>query len=222
MAEISVSAFAADFFCMKEELEEAKKSGADSIHIDVMDGHFVPLFGFSQIWIKKIADYIGSYGDVHLMAWVTRGIIEDILKLPIEKLTLHAEAASQKDLISYLKQISLTGIVPGLAISPQTNLKAVEQYFPYIKEILVMSCEPGTEGASFQESTYERIGQIRKLCEKKGMDIKIAVDGGLNEERAIACIENGADRVIIGRAFFTEKDKRGMVHRVRRASFRNL
>lgn len=222
MAEISVSAFAADFFCMKEELDGVKKSGADSIHIDVMDGHFVPLFGFSQIWIKKMAEHIGSCGDVHLMAWITRGIIEDILKLPIEKLTIHAEAAGQKELISYLKQISWTGIVPGLAISPQTSLEVAEQYFPYIKEILVMSCEPGTEGASFQKSTYERIRQIHKLCEKKGIDIKIAVDGGLNEERAVACIENGANRVVIGRAFFEEKDKKGMVERVRRASFRNL
>ena len=85
-----------------------------------------------------------------------------------------------------------------------------------------MSCEPGTEGAVFEERTYEKIRTIRRLLAEEKPQGKIAVDGGLNEERALSCIQSGADRVIIGRAFFTSEDKKGVVERVRRASAGNL
>lgn len=220
MAEISVSAFAADFFHMERDLEVARENGADSIHVDVMDGHFVPLFGFSQPWIRQMLAWDARCGDVHLMAGLEEGIPEDFLKLPLQRLTIHIEAAAPERLKTYLGQIREAGMEAGLAAAPWTKPEELEPFFPYADEILLMSCSPGTEGAAFREDIYGRIRYVRALLEKEKRSCRIAVDGGLNEERALACIGCGAGRVIIGRAFFTSEDKKGMAARVREASFR--
>ena len=220
MAEISVSAFAADFFHMERDLEVARENGADSIHVDVMDGHFVPLFGFSQPWIRQMLAWDARCGDVHLMAGLEEGIPEDFLKLPLQRLTIHIEAAAPERLKTYLGQIREAGMEAGLAAAPWTKPEELEPIFPYADEILLMSCSPGTEGAAFREDIYGRIRCVRALLEKEKRSCRIAVDGGLNEERALACIGCGAGRVIIGRAFFTSEDKKGMAARVREASFR--
>ena len=220
MAEISVSAFAADFFHMERDLEVARENGADSIHVDVMDGHFVPLFGFSQPWIRQMLTWDARCGDVHLMAGLEEGIPEDFLKLPLQRLTIHIEAAAPERLKAYLGRIRGAGMEAGLAAAPWTKPEELEPFFPYADEILLMSCSPGTEGAAFREDIYGRIRCVRALLEKEKRSCRIAVDGGLNEERALACIGCGAGRVIIGRAFFTSEDKKGMAARVREASFR--
>lgn len=217
MAEISVSAFAADFFHIKRDLEAIKESGADSVHVDVMDGHFVPLFGFSQPWIREMVKWDAACGDVHLMARPEQGMLERLLGLPLQRLTLHVEAACPEELKSYLRLIKMSGADTGLALSPQTEPEELLPFLPFTDEILVMSCTPGTEGAVFQKSTYDRISSIRKLLKKYRPQIRIAVDGGLNEERALACIQSGADRVIIGRAFFAAEDRKEMVERVRKS-----
>ncbi len=222
MAEVSISAFAADFFMMEKELELVRKSGADSVHLDVMDGHFVPLFGFSQPWIRQMTEWDAMCGDVHLMAELTPQIIQDFLKIPLRRLTLHAEAAEADVLKGCFLQIQKAGMEAGLAVSPWTELDALEELFPFIDEILMMSCAPGTEGAAFQETVYERIRRVRKMLDRCRPECRIAVDGGLNEERAAACIRNGAGRVIMGRAFFASEDRKGMVERVRKASSGNL
>lgn len=219
MAEISVSAFAADFFHMERDLEVARENGADSIHVDVMDGHFVPLFGFSQPWIRQMLTWDARCGDVHLMAGLEEGIPEDFLKLPLQRLTIHIEAAAPERLKAYLGQIREAGMEAGLAAAPWTKPEELEPFFPYADEILLMSCSPGTEGAAFREDIYGRIRCVRALLEKEKRSCRIAVDGGLSEERALACIGCGAGRVIIGRAFFTSADKKGMAARVREASF---
>ena len=109
-----------------------------------------------------------------------------------------------------------------LAIAPDTEVDKLLPFLTYIKEILVMSCAPGTEGAVFRETTFERIRDIRRMLNEKKLECGIAVDGGLNEERAVHCIESGANRVIIGRAFFASEDRKGMVERVRKTSVGNL
>ncbi len=224
MAEVSISAFAADFFYMKRDLEKIRKNGADSVHLDVMDGQFVPLFGFSQPWIRRMAEWDSMCGDVHLMTDFNAELLREFLKLPLTRLTLHVEAAGREELKGYLKEIRSVRMEAGLALSPWTEPEDLEDFFPYTDEILVMSCAPGTEGASFQENVYERIRRIRRMLDRTEMGNKcrIAVDGGLNEERAVSCVKNGAGRVIIGRAFFASEDRKGMVERVRKASSGNL
>ena len=155
-----------------------------------------------------------------MMAGLEEGIPEDFLKLPLQRLTIHIEAAAPERLKAYLGQIRGAGMEAGLAAAPWTKPEELEPFFPYADEILLMSCSPGTEGAAFREDIYGRIRCVRALLEKEKRSCRIAVDGGLNEERALACIGCGAGRVIIGRAFFTSEDKKGMAARVREASFR--
>ncbi len=222
MAEVSISAFAADMFHLERDLQIIQQSGADFIHVDVMDGHFVPLFGFHQPLIRQMINFNPICGDIHLMAEVTQSMLEQFLRISCRKLTLHVESTEPDRLSAFLKQTAQAGISPGLAISPGTEPERLQPFLPYIEEVLVMSCEPGTEGAVFEERTYEKIRTIRRLLAEEKPQGKIAVDGGLNEERALSCIQSGADRVIIGRAFFTSEDKKGVVERVRRASAGNL
>lgn len=222
MPEISASAFAADFFHIQEELEKIRESGARSIHVDVMDGHFVPLFGFNQPWIRQMIEWDSMCGDIHLMAELNDKLVKDFLELPIQRLTVHVEAAEAEILKTYLIQICEAGVEAGLAISPWTQVEKLKEFLPYVNEILIMSCNPGTEGAVFQEHTYERIRKVHNMLESEKTACRIAVDGGLNEERALLCIKNGAERVIIGRAFLRSDDRKGVVKRVREASFGNL
>lgn len=222
MAEISISALAANFFHIERDLNIIKESGAEWVHVDVMDGHFVPLFGFNQPQVRQMTDWNRSCGDVHLMAKVTDSMLEECLKLPLKKLTLHVEAAEPDRLMNYLKQIKAAEMEPGLAIAPDTEAEKLIPFLSYIREVLVMSCDPGTEGAVFRETTFDRIRDIRRILNEKKPKCGIVVDGGLNEERAVRCIESGANRVIIGRAFFASEDRKGLVERVRKTSVGNL
>lgn len=226
MAEVSISAFAADILHLERDLDLALRSGADSVHIDVMDGHFVPLFGFSQIWIRRLAAWDTRCGDVHLMAFSSRELVESLLFLPIRRLTLHVESAREGEKKELLREllalIREKGIQAGLALSPGSEPEALCPYFPYIDEVLVMSASPGTEDSAYLENTCGRIREVRELIQKSGFPVRIAVDGSLNEERAKACIRKGADRVIIGRAFFAGEERKEMIERVRRTSAGDL
>ena len=214
MAKLSLSLFAADILQMNEELQQTKRSEITSFHVDIMDGHFVPLFGLNPVWLKQIKKVYSIDQDFHFMAYMTKEMMEPYFSLEPVGITIHLEAGKKKENLEILQQIKEKGIRAGIAISPESEWEEIKPYLDEAEEILVMSTVPGREGSVFIESTYEKIRCIKHLITEQKRNTMLSVDGGLNLERALDCIRNGADRIIMGRAFFGSNQKKELVKEI--------
>ena len=214
MAKLSLSLFAADILQMNEELQQTKRSEITSFHLDIMDGHFVPLFGLNPVWLKQIKKVYSIDQDFHFMAYMTKEMLEPYFSLEPVGITIHLEAGKKKENLEILQQIKEKGIRAGIAISPESEWEEIKPYLDEAEEILVMSTVPGREGSVFIESTYEKIRCIKHLITEQKRNTMLSVDGGLNLERALDCIRNGADRIIMGRAFFGSNQKKELVKEI--------
>lgn len=214
MAKLSLSLFAADILQMNEELQQTKRSEITSFHVDIMDGHFVPLFGLNPVWLKQIKKVYSIDQDFHFMAYMTKEMLEPYFSLEPVGITIHLEAGKKKENLEILQQIKEKGIRAGIAISPESEWEEIKPYLDEAEEILVMSTVPGREGSVFIESTYEKIRCIKHLITEQKRNTMLSVDGGLNLERALDCIRNGADRIIMGRAFFGSSQKKELVKEI--------
>ena len=214
MAKLSLSLFAADILQMNEELQQTKRSEITSFHVDIMDGHFVPLFGLNPVWLKQIKKVYSIDQDFHFMAYMTKEMLEPYFSLEPVGITIHLEAGKKKENLEILQQIKEKGIRAGIAISPESEWEEIKPYLDEAEEILVLSTVPGREGSVFIESTYEKIRCIKHLITEQKRNTMLSVDGGLNLERALDCIRNGADRIIMGRAFFGSNQKKELVKEI--------
>lgn len=214
MAKLSLSLLAADILQMNEELQQTKRSEITSFHVDIMDGHFVPLFGLNPVWLKQIKKVYSIDQDFHFMAYMTKEMLEPYFSLEPVGITIHLEAGKKKENLEILQQIKEKGIRAGIAISPESEWEEIKPYLDEAEEILVMSTVPGREGSVFIESTYEKIRCIKHLITEQKRNTMLSVDGGLNLERALDCIRNGADRIIMGRAFFGSNQKKELVKEI--------
>lgn len=214
MAKLSLSLFAADILQMNEELQQTKRSEITSFHVDIMDGHFVPLFGLNPVWLKQIKKVYSIDQDFHFMAYMTKEMLEPYFSLEPVGITIHLEAGKKKENLEILQQIKEKGIRAGIAISPESEWEEIKPYLDEAEEILVMSTVPGREGSVFIESTCEKIRCIKHLITEQKRNTMLSVDGGLNLERALDCIRNGADRIIMGRAFFGSNQKKELVKEI--------
>lgn len=214
MAKLSLSLFAADILQMNEELQQTKRSEITSFHVDIMDGHFVPLFGLNPVWLKQIKKVYSIDQDFHFMAYMTKEMLEPYFSLEPVGITIHLEAGKKKENLEILQQIKEKGIRAGIAMSPESEWEEIKPYLDEAEEILVMSTVPGREGSVFIESTYEKIRCIKHLITEQKRNTMLSVDGGLNLERALDCIRNGADRIIMGRAFFGSNQKKELVKEI--------
>ena len=214
MAKLSLSLFAADILQMNEDLQQTRRSEITSLHVDIMDGHFVPLFGLNPVWLKQIKKVYSIDQDFHFMAYMTKEMLEPYFSLEPVGITIHLEAGKKKENLEILQQIKEKGIRAGIAISPESEWEEIKPYLDEAEEILVMSTVPGREGSVFIESTYEKIRCIKHLITEQKRNTMLSVDGGLNLERALDCIRNGADRIIRGRAFFGSSQKKELVKEI--------
>lgn len=214
MAKLSLSLFAADILQMNEDLQQTRSSGITSLHVDIMDGHFVPLFGLNPVWLKQIKKVYSIDQDFHFMAYMTKEMLDPYFSLEPVGITIHLEAGKKKENLEILQQIKEKGIRAGIAISPESEWEEIKPYLKEAEEILVMSTVPGREGSVFIESTYEKIRCIKHLITEQKRNTMLSVDGGLNLERALDCIRNGADRIIMGRAFFGSSQKKELVKEI--------
>lgn len=197
---IAPSILSADFARLGEEVAAVAAAGADFIHVDVMDGHFVPNLTIGPAVIKAIRGHAPIPFDVHLMIAPVDPFIDAFVKAGADILTVHPEAGPH--LHRTLQAIRAAGARPGVALNPGTPVAAIEPVIGDVELILVMSVNPGFGGQAFIPSQLEKIKAIRTLIDRSGRQVMLEVDGGVNAETARAIIAAGADVLVAGSAVF--------------------
>ena len=207
---------ASDFSRIGEEVSRVVEAGADLIHLDVMDGHFVPNLTMGPQLIKSIRSYTDLPFDVHLMLTEPQSYIDAFVDAGADLITVHIEIKEQFPTI--IDQIKNSGVKVGIALRPKTPIEAVEPYLGDIDLVLPMSVEPGFGGQSFQMNTLNKIDYLRQLIQTRNVDVAIEVDGGINQETAALVGRCGATIVVAGTAIFGQDDLRGAVDALRQAA----
>jgi ribulose-phosphate 3-epimerase len=217
MIKIAPSILSADFSRLGEEIKSAEMAGADLVHIDVMDGHFVPNITIGPLVVKALKKITKLPLDTHLMIENPGNFIEAFAKAGSDIISFHVETA--KDPGKLIKQIKSLGKTAAIAVNPDTDISKIEKFIPEIKMLLVMTVFPGFEGQKFIGSTLTKISAIRELAKKMNPSIDIEVDGGINPETAGAAIKAGANVLVAGSAVFYSSDYKKAIESIRDPKF---
>ncbi|BAI81572.1 ribulose-phosphate 3-epimerase [Deferribacter desulfuricans SSM1] len=197
---IAPSILSADFSRLGEEIKLVEKAGADWIHIDVMDGRFVPNITIGPVVVKSIRKVTKLPFDAHLMIVEPEKYIEDFVKAGADIITVHVEATNH--LHRLVENIKMLGAKAGVSINPATSLSTIEEILPFVDMILVMSVNPGFGGQKFIETSLQKIKRLKEMIKNIGKDILIEVDGGVNDSNAKLLRDAGCDVLVAGSYIF--------------------
>ena len=201
---ISPSILSADFTCLADQVREAEEAGVDYIHVDVMDGHFVPNITIGPLVVKALRPITKLPLDVHLMIENPEFYLEDFSKAGADIITVHQEATTH--LHRTIQQIHDLGIKAGVSINPSTSVRTLDEIICDVDLILVMSVNPGFGGQSYIHSCTNKIRKVREMLDDRGVSADLEVDGGVNVDTVNEVINAGANAFVAGSAIFNDKN----------------
>ncbi len=214
MIKIAPSLLASDFSKLGEEIRKVEKAGADMIHIDVMDGHFVPNITIGPPVIKRLRPVTDLPFDVHLMIENPDLYIDDFIDAGADIVTVHAEACTH--LHRTLQRIRQRGKKAGVALNPSTSLTAIEWVLQDVDMVLIMTVNPGFGGQVYIDSMTQKVRELKYMVLRKGIDVDIEVDGGIDPNTAKRVIHAGANVLVAGTAVFNADDAVEMITELRK------
>ncbi len=209
MRRIAPSILSADFLHLRSEIHKIEKSGADWIHLDIMDGVFVPNISFGFPLLKQIDKATKLPKDVHLMITQPERYIARFATCGADYLTVHLEG--NYHIHRLVEEIHHQGMKAGVAINPHTPVAALSEIVEFADMILLMSVNPGFGGQQFIPRTLHKVGELKQMIVDSGRDVLIEVDGGVNRTNAAALFEAGADILVMGNAFFSDSQPAQML-----------
>ncbi|KKI92562.1 ribulose-phosphate 3-epimerase [Bacillus sp. SA1-12] len=215
MIKIAPSILSANFAKLGEEITDVEKGGADYIHVDVMDGHFVPNITIGPLIVEAIRPVTKLPLDVHLMIEKPDLYIQDFVRAGADIITVHVEAC--KHLHRTIQLIKSLGIKAGVVLNPHTPIESIQHVLEDIDMVLLMTVNPGFGGQAFIPQVLPKIKQLSAIIKERQLSIEIEVDGGINEETAKLCVEAGATVLVAGSAIYNKADRHQAIHSLKQA-----
>ncbi|MFB9758196.1 ribulose-phosphate 3-epimerase [Ectobacillus funiculus] len=215
MVKIAPSILSADFSKLADEIKEVEAGGADYIHVDVMDGHFVPNITIGPLIVEAIRPVTTLPLDVHLMIENPDQYIPSFAKAGADIISVHVEVCSH--LHRTIQLIKQHGIKAGVVLNPATPIDQVRHILEDIDLILLMTVNPGFGGQEFIKSVLPKIEQISQMIEIRGLSVEIEVDGGINEDTARLCVNAGANVLVAGSAIYNQADRKAAIEAIKKA-----
>lgn len=212
---VAPSLMAANMLCLKNEVQAVEAAGADWLHLDIMDGHFVPNLTFGPDIISQLRPVCSVPFDVHLMVEPVELCIDLYQKAGADHITIHVEATT--DLHKNLNKIKKLGCKAGVSIKPETSVDQIEDFLKEVGQVLIMSVNPGFYGQAFIPSALDKITLLKKMREEQQLNFDIVVDGGINVENAFSIVTAGADVLVAGSSVFKQPDYTKAINCLREA-----
>lgn len=213
MVKVAPSLLACDFSHLEEEIRDVENCGADLLHLDVMDGHYVPNITFGPVIVKAISKLTKLPLDTHLMITDPEKFAPRFIESGSHAITFHIETT--EDPLPLIKKIGQWGARPGLSLNPETDIELLKSSLPFVDLVLVMSVHPGFGGQEFISKSHEKIRYLAHVKKSQDLDFEISVDGGITTDNAPALIESGAELLVAGTTIFSSSDRRKTIELLR-------